>query len=151
MNSMTDIGTDIDLASLADIVVADLAIMRRTGLKSNEALERGIELCERMVAVSLVSGGPPSAEVTPDASRKQLHGVGAGEPPSEHIDAEELARIKQQFLRLSEESGGLRNEELVQIQEFLVRATTSSWQERFRDFQQRRLKRGLKQQSLRDR
>lgn len=148
MSTAVEMTTDTDLASLADMVVADLALMRRKQRKPDHGLDRGIELCTRLAQPIPVATLAASPAAGPDASRRQLRAdadpATKWQPPS----SEEVHRLRKDFEDIYEENVEIRDEDLTRIQEFVVRVTTLSWQERTRDFQQRRLKRALKQQSL---
>jgi hypothetical protein len=147
MNSPTNINTTVDLASLADMVVADLAIMRRKEQFSKEGLQRGIELCSRLAS------RPPESQATESQARtatsqRQLHTSSVPSSAQRELQPEEIEGIRSQLQRWLDEGGDLQDEELSRIQAFVVKATAGSWQKRALDFQQRRLKRGLKQRSL---
>lgn len=148
MNATAEAAAGIDLASLADMVVADLARTRRTGRRPDQALERGVELCRRLAEPTPVPGVIASASAGSEATRRQLHGDVDVETKWRRPSAEEIEQLRKAFGRLYETKADIPDDELAQMQEFVVCVTTSSWQERTRDFQQRRLKRALKQQSL---
>jgi hypothetical protein len=64
------------------------------------------------------------------------------------LKPEEIEEVRGQLQRWLDEGGDPKDEELSRIQAFIVKATAGSWQQRTHDFQQRRLKRALKQRSL---
>ena len=115
MNLMPQACEGIDLASLADIVVADLAIMRRTGQKSKDGLDRAIELCDRLALPLSTSQLPPPTLENPEAARRQLHTIAPTEASRGETNSEEVVRIKTELRRLSEDTGDIRSDELARI------------------------------------
>ena len=147
MNSTPNINTSVDLASLADMVVADLSIMRRKGQYSRDGLERGVQLCHRLASrPSKVQATESQARTA--TSQRQLHASSVPSPAQPELQPDEIEDVRKQLQRWLDEGGDLQDEALSRIQAFIVKATAGSWQKRTHDFQQRRLKRGLKQRSL---
>lgn len=133
----------MNLASLADHVVVGIGLMLRKRKKSRDVIDQGIGLCDRLLAIGAQS---EQAESVPDdlRGRRKLHSmdVSAGTPTS--VSAEEIRQALEELRRLGDEGAEISDSELRTVQHLFVQATTMDWLQCASDFQQRRLKRGLK-------
>ena len=143
MTLQTKPETYVNLASLANHVVVGIGLMLRKRTKSRDVIDQGIGLCDRLLAIA--NQGEPAGRLSEDAGgRRRLHSPDTFSRLPANVPLDKIALARDELLRLGKENEAVSDPELRTVQHLFVQATTVDWLQCASDFQQRRLKRGLK-------